>query len=467
MDLFVSPSATSASPSTSESMSKTTATTASGASGNQPRHQPSSKTRSSCDRCHAQKLRCVKDEGVATCRRCLRLKTLCRHSPRAARSSLRPRRQSANISQADRDVALPASESMDDTVPVPMAENLGDIGWWASADTPVGLVGGQAEICSASGNTIQGGASMPYIFSTGIFDSLGHSTTPDSQAYVDWDLIFPNDQMKQTLPLINTPNPSIENIGRDINENGGSSPVSTFQRLASLSVRIYECNANLPSPHRSSPRDTHTSYNASVNAAPKSARFIFDELFRVTTEFIDILRCLPNSRSKEDTILLTTSSDQSLIGDRMATQPWCSSHVDDTTVFMIMSCHSSLTETYASILRMMKMCLEHSLVPQMGSNWLVILPRVQVGSVELPSLQVGDQTPVSSKATSSMYMMTVTMLFSRLWTQLTNVLGERVGAKSNTGMAQNSSMVDAMWDTALDKTNRLMQTIDSISSQLH
>jgi hypothetical protein len=116
---------------------------------------------------------------------------------------------------------------------------------------------------------------------------------------------------------------------------------------------------------------------------------------------------------------------------------------------------------------MMQMCLEHSLIPQMGSSWLVILPRVQVGPVELPSLQVGDQTPVSSKATSSMYMMTVTMLFSRLWTQLANNLRERVGANPNTGIAQNSSLADTMWDTALDKTNQLIQTIDSIKSQLH
>lgn len=293
--------------------------------------------------------------------------------------------------------------------------------------------------------------------------------------------------MKQTLPLINTPNPSIS-IGQSIIENSGSPQVSTFQRLASLSVQIYECGANLPSLHRGSTRHTHTSYNVGIGSAPKSAHFIFDELFRVTTEFIDILRCLPNSRSKEDTVLCTTSpghpgfqlsqsfnsysqdtpsSDQSVIGGQMATQPWPSSQVDDATVFMIMSSHSSLTETYRSILQMMQMCLEHSLIPQMGSSWLVILPRVQVGSVELPSLQVGDQTPVSSKATSSMYMMTVTMLFSRLWTQLANNLRERVGANPNTGIAQNSSLADTMWDTALDKTNQLIQTIDSIKSQLH
>ncbi|CAH0047589.1 unnamed protein product [Clonostachys solani] len=481
MDLFVTPPAASASPSTSESTSKSAVTIPSGAADH-PRHQPSSKTRLSCDRCHAQKLRCVKDEGVAACRRCLRLKTICRHSPRAARSSTKPRGQRAHLPRADDDVTPSASEPMENIAPVPTTSSLGDNDWWAPTDTPTSLVEGQAGLCSTSSLTVQGGSGVQEIFNTGIFDSLGNTIAPGNHASINWDLIFPNEHMKQTFPLISTPNPSFENIGQSINANLGSPLVSTFQRLASLSVQIYECGANLPSPHRSSTR-----HNISINATPKSAHFIFDELFRVTTEFIDILRCLPISRSREDTILFTdssdhpgfpfpqsfapctqdmSSSDQSVVGDHMAKQSWPSPRVDDATVFMIMSCHSSLTGTYASILQMMQMCLEHSLIPQMGSSWLVILPRLQVGPVELPSLQVGDQTPVSSKATSSMYMMTVTMLFSRLWTQLGSVLRERAGAKSHPGTAQSSSLVDTMWDAALDRTDQLIQTIDSIKSRL-
>ncbi|CAG9974874.1 unnamed protein product [Clonostachys byssicola] len=479
MDLVVTPSAASASPSTSELTSKSALTIASGSAG-KPRHQLSSKTRLSCDRCHAQKLRCVKDEGIPTCRRCLRLKTLCRYSPRAARSSMRPRGQSAHLPQADHDVTLSAGEPTEDIAPVPMAATMGDIGWWDPADTPISLLEAQVGLYSTSGCTVQGGPGVQEIFTTGIFDILGDTTTPGNHSSVDWDLAFPDDHIKQTLPLINTPNPRIGSIGQGISENSGSPLVSTFQRLASLSARIYECGANLPSPHRST---RHTS-NVGMNATPKSAHFIFDELFRVTTEFIDILRCLPNSRSKDDTVLCATSpgfqesqsvipnsqdmpfSSDSVIGSHMAIQPDPSSHVDDATVFMIMSCHSSLTETYGSILQMMQMCLEHSLIPQMGGNWLVILPRVQVGSIELPSLQVGDQTPVSSKATSSMYMMTVTMLFSRLWAQLASILRERVGAESHTGIGKDSSLVETMWITALNKTGQLIQTIDSISSQL-
>lgn len=52
-------------------------------------HRPSEKTRAACDRCHTQKLRCVKAKGKVSCDRCLKLKTSCKFSPRAFRSSVK------------------------------------------------------------------------------------------------------------------------------------------------------------------------------------------------------------------------------------------------------------------------------------------------------------------------------------------------------------------------------------------
>lgn len=51
--------------------------------------QPTGKLRAACNRCHAQKLRCVKQTGHASCDRCLRLKTSCHFGFRAPRSSLK------------------------------------------------------------------------------------------------------------------------------------------------------------------------------------------------------------------------------------------------------------------------------------------------------------------------------------------------------------------------------------------
>lgn len=48
---------------------------------------PPGKTRSACNRCHSQKLKCVRKEEQVKCERCLRLKTACRFGPRTPRAS--------------------------------------------------------------------------------------------------------------------------------------------------------------------------------------------------------------------------------------------------------------------------------------------------------------------------------------------------------------------------------------------
>ena len=84
MDLFTDPHAASASASVSPA----------GESNN-----PAVKNRSACDRCHSQKLRCVKRTGQVTCARCLKLKTICRFSPRAPRASLKLPEQATGYPQ--------------------------------------------------------------------------------------------------------------------------------------------------------------------------------------------------------------------------------------------------------------------------------------------------------------------------------------------------------------------------------
>jgi len=82
MDLFASSDADAASASASASGLSASQTTGLQASKSLPR-----KTRSACDRCHSQKLRCIKTGAQSSCDRCLKLKRLCRFGPRAARAS--------------------------------------------------------------------------------------------------------------------------------------------------------------------------------------------------------------------------------------------------------------------------------------------------------------------------------------------------------------------------------------------
>lgn len=98
MDPFMTPPAASAS---------ALEVTFGGESNNHPR-----KTRSACNRCHSQKLRCAKQIGQSSCERCLKLRRSCRFGPRAPRVSLQLPKQDTNCTQGDWHEPLSVSASM-------------------------------------------------------------------------------------------------------------------------------------------------------------------------------------------------------------------------------------------------------------------------------------------------------------------------------------------------------------------
>lgn len=75
------------------------------------------KIRSACDRCHGQKLRCIRKEGQVSCERCLKLHTTCRFGPRASRTSLKRPKSPARWVQGEEQEPLSASAS----IPTPNA----------------------------------------------------------------------------------------------------------------------------------------------------------------------------------------------------------------------------------------------------------------------------------------------------------------------------------------------------------
>jgi hypothetical protein len=103
MDTFTDPPVASASASGTSSESS-----GGGCSG-----YPSRKTRLACDRCHTQKLKCVRKAGNGSrCERCLRLKTACRFGPRVARSPIKFPEQVAVGIRSEDPLSVPASMSI-------------------------------------------------------------------------------------------------------------------------------------------------------------------------------------------------------------------------------------------------------------------------------------------------------------------------------------------------------------------
>ena len=281
------------------------------------------------------------------------------------------------------------------------------------------------------------------------------------------------------------PSPRISDICTTLDDLGTNdrlqpSPPSAIRNLASLNIALCECAENLPCPSTADLCSAGMADNGECDSR-KTRLFAIDELFRITTCFIDVVQCLSLVENETSASSFATSSKQpaaqSLLSLDASSQgslqgglkipeanigPQSRSllHLDSATKFMVASCHCRLTEIYISLFRMMQACIEHVLAPRMDKDWAVVLPQLQVGSVASPSVHVDIDTPLPS-GTSSMYMLMVTMLSSRLCGQLADAM--RVGNDVPTSPILGSRYVlaDTVWDTVRDGTDRLLRIIEA------
>ncbi|RDW83069.1 hypothetical protein BP5796_04560 [Coleophoma crateriformis] len=268
------------------------------------------------------------------------------------------------------------------------------------------------------------------------------------------------------------------------------SPISITRSLANLNIELHECAASFP---------TEDGNNATSNGHRKCQEktlFAFEELFRLTSEFLDVMEHLSaepcqtstTSPAAEDSQAASPNALPRVIHDQqLFTHPGLDnspcrsrrpslSHVDIGTVLMIMSCHHRLTEIYFSIFQMMQACIKYSLIPSCVRNgWFFVLPKCQVGAhAVLPSVQVDAKTPLAHDK-SLMYMAMLTMLASQFCEKIVEMIGAPVwDARDNskgmdrkepslgTGGSQGSAMSSAgLCMSVVDRTKSLQDMIDA------
>jgi hypothetical protein len=263
--------------------------------------------------------------------------------------------------------------------------------------------------------------------------------------------------------------PSTRFYNQDIADHLGLTHSSIIQKLASLDVALYECGLKLPFPLNA------RSDSAGIGAR-KSKLFALDELFRLTTEFLDILTHVfheagqlslsPSSTIRtesgvEPMLPLFTNSQQfpntvQSAGIEENSRPFWPQ--DEAIMFRIIACHCRLTEIYVSLFKMMHACIEHSLAPRRDKDWAIILPQLQVGSIiASPPVLVDTDTPVSS-TTSSTYMLMITMVSSQVWEQLADKM--RLDHDISMRMGSNSILTEAVWGKVTDRNDCMFQTIN-------
>ncbi|TVY45566.1 hypothetical protein LOCC1_G004019 [Lachnellula occidentalis] len=451
MDLFTTPSAASASVLTIAPC---------GQSNNALK-----KTRSACTRCHSQKLRCVRQKGQARCDRCLKLKTICRFDLRAPRVSPKPRGQDTACDQGELQHNV-ASISMPYTHMIEMYTNTNDRGWEVPPNSKTQFREGPGVVHPEWGSSQSSSSNMQDMCWSGLaFDStLGHCNS------VDFQLTTPSQNMldhESNILSPSTSNCQPRIYDHDWNNNLKPSVPSHARRLGDLSVSLSECAEKLPSTAPSR-----------FSGSRKLRILAVDELFCLTNEFIDTLGSISLSGWETSSTFssihptqlsaqFASSNNEHLFDqehhfskDNLRPPSGVFSNVDEATVSMVFACHSWLTEIYTSIFQMMQACIEHSLPPQLGRDWAVILPKLEVGSLSSQPVKVDADTPLKSATTISMYMLVITILSAQLWEKLMGILiaGNDVSIDS----ATNSRIIltDTMWNTMADRTGSLIRTMD-------
>ena len=398
-----------------------------------------SRTRAACNRCHAQKLKCVKKvEQGGSCERCTRLRTTCRYGPRAARVSARPLERAADHESVHDDLlSRPATPA---AIPS-LAAFEHDMEWFPN-DTPFPALQTDS---SHSVPCFADTQEMCWNRFFGVDRTLNRPLDYNVSSNVGPFAFHDRDDSMKGFPVFWTsqlPHLALEDHN-SVNGIELDQP-SIVQRLASLDVEIYECGLMLPIHVKTG--------SGPVGIGTRKAKlFALDVLFRLTADFVNIANYETRDNDRP-TIYHKTVDVRSRLDQ-----------IDEATTFAIMSCHSRLTEIYASLFYMMHACIEHSLAPRRDKDWAVLLPQLQVGSEvgALPVLVNIDHP--ASPSTSSMYMWLITMLSSQLWEQLADTLRF---ANSGGSRSEGSVLTDTVWNTIAERSDSMLETIERTKQTL-
>ncbi|KAI1152344.1 hypothetical protein F4825DRAFT_310786 [Nemania diffusa] len=457
------------------------------------------KTRSACNRCHQQKLRCTKTKDHASCERCAKLNMECRYSPRKRQAG---RGRSLGTDPGawleSRDLAPAIEVAMPDTrQSIPTVSDNFEIDWLS---TCYSLQFGFA------------GTPAPDLYWPHQFAESSNSLALDHYDRVLHGAPLPTIPVHQDAPGEVGCNKSLE-ISTDyqlheenINASIGleSSLTSMAGRLTSLNMALYECASKLPSikPSRPESVDISNTPCTTGSSTRKAALLALDEVFHVTNEFIDVMKALfpttgcheippltinltdpnPPCLSQEVNTILPSHTTPQFLGRSSAPSPAPdpeispssslaadpSPHLDEATMLLFLSCHCRLTEIYESIFHAMQRCIAGSRAPPPPYHPPpppppagIILPQFRVGGpggVGRAALRVDFDGPRLPPAMVSMYMVLVAALSAQAWVEVGEAL-RRGGARAPLAHAGVASLA---WDVAIKRTDSMARTIDVV-----
>ena len=458
------------------------------------------KVRAACTPCHSQKLRCVIKHGAVSCDRCVRLHKSCNFAPRAPRSSLQVRQNSAQSHEPE---GMPASIEMYTPASSPLAVKDAFNESPFSPAFGMDVVEGQGMYSTDFTEDSRMDRSGAETGRLSLYDPISRNLeTADNSLSFSFDEpesgsliagygstnLFENQQFHENF-FAPSPNP-FESLPDSFQGRQFQNPIAVaVKNLGKLSVELYEYAAKLPSMPKNGPgtEGVDSPWTAFGGTSPQQKRLlVLDEIFSLTKRFINVVGTL--SQQGQDVLALfkdtTASSTREALSSPfpeqqiVRTDPRLEesgtkgplSHLDEATTLMVMSCHCRLTDIYLSIFHMMQVCMEHSFPPQVEDDWTVVLPKLQVGSHAAPSMQVDAKSSLS-RSTSSMYMLMITMLSSQLCEKIAGVMGVKGERDFRLGSSQRRevpevSEFDLLKARVKERTGRLERTISATQGLL-
>ncbi|OTA93979.1 hypothetical protein M434DRAFT_11202 [Hypoxylon sp. CO27-5] len=332
--------------------------------------------RSACDRCHGQKLRCMRTASGGACVRCVKARATCTWSP-----SLRCKRNGSkseipdNLSDGQNGITdnlngLNPRNNVDEghapliSVPVdvlcqfPRPEtdfNFGTDAIQWSTPLIAGSTSGSSPTLVAFTNSPPQSTSQ-----TTPQDFLG---TWQDRFNREWAMLSTE---QHPLPKSNIPEDQSE-LPR-LQEPGASGlSLVIIKGLSDLNVDLFLLSSAVPKP------STSTSQPLSW----KDKDFAIDKTFQLSQKFIEALDKLYPRHKGSAAIDPVSSPVQGLDFSRPPVQ------FDQASFLLVLSCYQRLIETYDDIFGNMQACLDRSAIT--APEDYVPMPDMKVGSFSLPN----------------------------------------------------------------------------------
>ncbi|KAI1394378.1 uncharacterized protein F4822DRAFT_439954 [Hypoxylon trugodes] len=321
--------------------------------------------RSACDRCHGQKLRCLRSGSSGACVRCTKAKAVCTWSP-----SLRCKRglrfgilDSPLHGSEDAPNAPDSTDTMvlvdalhpfvHDNSEFGLSTNTFQQGSTLWPAPPVGdSASGSSPTLALSNNSPP--HSIPQLQQQGSFSSW------QDRFNQEWEMLSTD---KQLHPKCNVSEEQPASP-KEQSEELSNLPVAIFRELSDLNVELFSLSSAIPKPPKSTTQPLSW----------KDKDFAIDRTFRLSQKLIEALNKL-YPRNTGNTAISSTSSP--------IREEHSETSFDQSSFLLVLSCYQRLIETYDDIFGNMQACLDRSTTT--APEDYVSMPSMKVGSFSLPN----------------------------------------------------------------------------------